>query len=461
MTMKISPRDALGQQDETPALSALERALDANPLESRLHRAMSQLRRRMGDELGELAHLIAAQTLDEYAEKTRTGPPINLGEVATGYFMKGEHEAAARWYRMVLLIDPNFAPAHLNLSAIHSQAGREEQAQACRTRAYQIQRVFVEQAGHPVHRVLILCVGRTSGNVPVEILLPGDSCCRIKYVIDYAADEEDEQLPPYDLVFNAIGEPDVAAPLSARLERFSQACRRPILNPPAAVARTQRHKLMEMLGGIRDVVVAPCIRLEQAPTTAAALAELLDQNGMGLPLLARPIASHGGDGLVRCETLEALAQRLHAVPGVQYLTPFFEYRSADGYYRKYRIVFVNRSPLPYHLAISPQWMVHYFSADMETNPWKIDEERRFLEAPAVALGTRAMVAIAAIGQRLDLDYGGIDFSLLPDGRVLVFEANATMLVHRQRGDGPLTHKNIHVQRIVDAFGQHLWSHRAS
>jgi hypothetical protein len=44
--------------------------------------------------------------------------------------------------------------------------------------------------------------------------------------------------------------------------------------------------------------------------------------------------------------------------------------------------------------------------------------------------------------------------------VLVFEANATMLVHRQRRDGPLTYKNLHVQRIVDAFGQHLWALRA-
>ena len=399
--------------------------------------------------------MIAAQTLEEYASGARTGPPINLGEVATGYFMKDEHEVAARWYRLVLQIDPNFAPAHLNLAAIHAQAGRVAQAQACRDLAYQWQRVFIEQAGEPAHRVLVLCVGHTSGNVPVEILLPGDSCCRIKYVIDYAADVEDAQLPPYDLVFNAIGEPDVAAPLAERLERFVRACRRPILNPPAVVARTQRHNLMELLGGIPDVVVAPCIRLEQAPVGTTALADVLDRSGIGLPVLLRPLASHGGDGLLRCDTLEQLAQRLQAAPGPQYLTSFIDYRSADNHYRKYRIVYVDRSPWPYHLAISRDWMVHYFSADMEANAWRLEEERRFLAAPAQALGARAWAAISAIGRRLNLDYGGIDFSLLPDGRVLVFEANATMLVHRQRVDGPLADKNVHVQRIVDAFGRHL------
>jgi hypothetical protein len=63
---------------------------------------------------------------------------------------------------------------------------------------------------------------------------------------------------------------------------------------------------------------------------------------------------------------------------------------------------------------------------MTTVPWKIDEERRFLEDTSDALGERAARAIAAVGRRLDLDYAGIDFTVLQDGRVPVFEANATM-----------------------------------
>ncbi|MDQ2735355.1 MAG: hypothetical protein M3Y55_10290 [Pseudomonadota bacterium] len=85
---------------------------------------------------------------------------------------------------------------------------------------------------------------------------------------------------------------------------------------------------------------------------------------------------------------------------------------------------------------------------MTEHPWKIDEERRFLEDAGASLGSRGM---AAIGDRLGLDYAGLDFTLLPDGRVLVFEANATMLVHRERSSGLLAHRNPRVQRIVDAF----------
>ncbi len=431
-------------------LALLERALDAAPLDASAYRALATARRLGGDELGALAHSIAAQTVEAHAAGSLTDSGFGLCNVATGYFMKGEHETAARWYRLVLMINPNLASAHQNLAAIHADAGRVGQAQFCRDRAYQIQRVFIESAGNRTRRVLILCVGRTAGNTPPETLLPAQTCCRIKYVIDYAAEEEDARLPPFDLVFNAIGEPDVAAPLQDRLERFARGCGRPLLNPPQAVARTQRQQLPALLGEIEGAVAAPCI-VAGAPSSVAAVAAQVATAGIHFPLLVRPAASHGGAGLVRCENIEELACHLRGCHGPAYVSAFCDTRSADGYYRKYRIIFVDREPFAYHLAISSHWMVHYFSADMEVSPWRIAEERRFLDDPGAALGARAMAAIAAIGRALDLDYGGIDFALLPDGRVFVFEANATMLVHRERHNGVLVHKNCQVQRIVDAF----------
>jgi hypothetical protein len=83
--------------------------------------------------------------------------------------------------------------------------------------------------------------------------------------------------------------------------------------------------------------------------------------------------------------------------------------------------------------------------------WKRAEEQRFLEDPASALGTRAMTAITALGRRLDLDFCGVDFSLLPDGRVLIFEANATMLVHLEDSPELFPYKHVHVPKIFDAF----------
>ena len=71
------------------------------------------------------------------------------------------------------------------------------------------------------------------------------------------------------------------------------------------------------------------------------------------------------------------------------------------------------------------------------------------------LGSAGMAAITAIGRAMDLDYAGVDFSLMPDGRILVFEANPTMLVHREDAAGPLAHKNAFVEPIFTAFEQLL------
>jgi hypothetical protein len=98
-------------------------------------------------------------------------------------------------------------------------------------------------------------------------------------------------------------------------------------------------------------------------------------------------------------------------------------------------------------------MVHYTSAEMLQNPWKIAEERLFLQDAAKVLGEKGMSAIGQIGQRLNLEYAGIDFTILPDGQLFVFEANATMLVHRVNKEGVLAHKNAYVQCIADAFEQ--------
>ncbi|MGC1301965.1 MAG: hypothetical protein WA840_06295, partial [Caulobacteraceae bacterium] len=120
-------------------------------------------------------------------------------------------------------------------------------------------------------------------------------------------------------------------------------------------------------------------------------------------------------------------------------------------------LFVDRRPYPYHLAISKHWMVHHASADMAADAWRMEEELRFLADPEAAIGARALAAVGAIARRLDLDYAGLDFSVLPDGQVLVFEANATMLIHPEPPEGLFARKNPYIQNILDAFDTHLIS----
>jgi hypothetical protein len=134
-----------------------------------------------------------------------------------------------------------------------------------------------------------------------------------------------------------------------------------------------------------------------------------------------------------------------------YLTAFHDFRSPDGLYRKYRVIFVDGEPLPYHLAIADKWLIHYEHAGMQGHPDRLAEEQRFLQDPARTIGAEAMAAVTKIGLAMGLDYAGVDFGLLPDGRVLVFEANATMLAHPEAPGGPLAHKNPAIENIFAAF----------
>jgi hypothetical protein len=135
-----------------------------------------------------------------------------------------------------------------------------------------------------------------------------------------------------------------------------------------------------------------------------------------------------------------------------YATEFVDYRTPDSWYRKYRMIFVDRKPYPYHLAIGARWLLHYKTADMQAGAARRAEEAAFLRDPETAVGPRAMAALWEIAARLDLDYAGIDFSLLPDGRLLFFEANATMLIHPEE-DPLFAYKNEAVGTIVEAVEQ--------
>lgn len=446
--MDESPPDVAAPE----RIEDIARLLDAAPLDAGLHARMLAAARAIDDAAGSAAHELALAAFDMLGAAAGEQYALVLYNVATVYMIKGCRDAAIRWYRHALALDPALAIAHQNLAVALEHVGLLEASRLHRSRAYQLQRVFTEGAlGHEQRRILILGAGKGTGNVPLDALLSRQTTARIRYAIDYADEAEDASLPPYDLVFNGIGDPDVATPLAGRLARFCARCERPVLNRPEAIERTHRHKTAALLSDIDDAVVPRCVRVDARPANADALASELANSGLAFPILMRPLATHGGENLELHASLDALWRALVALDAPCYLSTYHDFRSADGHYRKYRIIYVDREPYPYHLAISNRWMVHYFSADMVEAPWKLDEERRFLADPFAVLGKRASEAISAIGRRLDLDYGGIDFSLMPDGRVLVFETNATMLTHREARSGPLAHKNPYIDRIIDAF----------
>ncbi len=65
-----------------------------------------------------------------------------------------------------------------------------------------------------------------------------------------------------------------------------------------------------------------------------------------------------------------------------------------------------------------------------------------------------MGALRRLAAELGLDYGGVDFALDPDGNLLLFEANATMVVEHPSGDERWNYRRAAVDHIHAAV-RHL------
>jgi hypothetical protein len=123
-------------------------------------------------------------------------------------------------------------------------------------------------------------------------------------------------------------------------------------------------------------------------------------------------------------------------------------------------MFVGDQIFPLHAAVSLHWKVHYFSADMVDNDANRTEDAAFLADMGAVIGQRAMTALEHVRRTLRLDYAGIDFSLDSDGRVLLFEANATMVIPEPAADPRWDYRRAPVRRIVDAVRSLLVSRAA-
>jgi Flp pilus assembly protein TadD/glutathione synthase/RimK-type ligase-like ATP-grasp enzyme len=430
-----------------PALVALElsAAIDADHPEPHL----------------ELGHAYAALDRPSDAERCfkralaldpgSAEPHASLGMV---YLNVGIDDGAEHHSRRALELDGAHAVASQTLAALLEARGEHEAARAQLDIAYRRQSLFAQPAAAARLKVLVLATV-SSGNVPYRLLMPQGFYSRLVWYMEYARQAETPAPDQYDLVFNSIGDADLAEPSAAGVARFLEGCAKPLLNDPDKVMRTRRDRAPGLLGELEDVVVPPTVRLEAEALKARGLAALAREHGFAGPVLVRPAGSHGGQGLQRAAGGDALAAIALPEGLDHYLTEYVDYRSRGGLYRKYRILFVNRQPYPYHQAISEGWLVHHETSGMAGFAERRAEEAAFLEDPEAALGARGMAAIRRVGQALDLDYCGVDFSVLPDGRLLIFEANATMLAHREDPAGPFAYKNPYVERIAQAFQAHM------
>jgi glutamate/tyrosine decarboxylase-like PLP-dependent enzyme/glutathione synthase/RimK-type ligase-like ATP-grasp enzyme len=408
--------------------------------------------------LGTLLHATgyrsAARTA--YAEAVTRHPDdpmsrVNLGNVL---YESGEFLAAREHYETALRFDPSHAEAHQGLAYVLAELGDEEGAQWHRRKGFEDRPVTAlpyRGDGPPVR--LLLLVSSVGGNIPTRNFLD-DRVFQTFVVVPEFYDFK-IPLPAHQVVFNAIGDADLAAPALAAAQSLVALTSAPVINLPSAVLATGRAdhaRLSRLPGVVTPATVTLPRELLSSPEAAATVA----RHGFRFPLLLRTPGFHTGRHFLRVESPETLAAAVAQLPGPELtVIEFLNARGADGKVRKYRVMMIDGELYPLHVAISSHWKIHYFTAEMAEQADHRAEDAEFLENMPAVLGPRAMEALAHIQATLGLDYAGIDFGLSDAGDLLLFEANATMVVNPPEPDERWAYRRPAVERIFAAVRRML------
>jgi len=394
---------------------------------------------------GRNAHAIAAYDRGlEISPREFTGvynKALALKEMGS----KAEALAAAR---QALEVWPDDREALLLLGGLELAFGHMEAARAC----------FLKVAGmgvvrrypavpQPAKFRALMLFSPVAGNTPYEDLIE-QSCFDAEMMIILPGHRYDAAALDgiADVVVNLVAEPDRGLDAIAAAAALIADLPLPVINHPRLMPATDRETIARTLADV-PATVMPVSRLIEP---AALIAQLSGGAALSFPLIVRHAGLHGGEMMELAADAGMLRQFAAAADGQSlYLTDFVDYRSPDGFFRKYRFVFVGEDILPYHLAIGDGWKVHHQSTRMAEVEWMRQEEEAFLNRPDLAFGAEAMAALDIIRRRVGLDYFGIDCSLDRDGKVVVFEVNATMLIHLHN-EG-FEYKTPHVHRIKRAF----------
>ena len=233
------------------------------------------------------------------------------------------------------------------------------------------------------------------------------------------------ELIQYRYILNMITEPEHNDKVLETLRKLLRETSGKVINRPEAVLRSTRDQVAKRLGGIQGLHVPKAMRL---PASKPHLArQAIEQKGLHFPMILRRAGMHTGQTMTLVDDAASLPDDIEG-EGDLIATEFVDFKSADGLYRKYRAFFIGPHVIFRHMLVSDHWNVHArdrrrFMAERQE---LLDEEARLFEVTSGAFPPAVAKVLQVVRSQIDLDYFGMDFAIMPDERVVLFEANATM-----------------------------------
>ena len=223
-----------------------------------------------------------------------------------------------------------------------------------------------------------------------------------------------------EVLVNGIGEPLTQAGALRQMARLEHETGLPTINPSRVIETTARPAMARRLGRADGVRAPHCTLYEPATGT---LVEHIRDEGHRYPVLLRPAGSHGITGLVRAGDDTDAAAAARAL-GTCTVTDFVDFRSEDGLWRKYRMVYAGGALFRRHLLIDQQWNVVGDSRFFMHERGLLDEEREWLSRPVAPEAGTIEARVRERFEARELDVGVIDYAVRPDGEIVIFELNA-------------------------------------
>ncbi len=207
---------------------------------------------------------------------------------------------------------------------------------------------------------------------------------------------------------------------------------RPAINAPEKAIGTARDKLYQSLKDFPEILAPKIIYLpfEKADETVVRKIE----SEFEYPVIVRSPFFQFGAQMYLARTRDQLIEHLRSlVPGC-FVAQFVENQRRKGFYCKIRAIFVGNNLHVCRVDYREEWKVH--SARLRNaidgvefyrqHKDMLEEEAAICKDPKRELGAKVIKALGQIRSVVKLDCFGVDFDVMKDGRLLLFEANASM-----------------------------------
>ncbi len=273
----------------------------------------------------------------------------------------------------------------------------------------------------PKLRVLALAAAiDMGGNTPIEFLLE-ESGIELLTLYVIPGIDLPVPLPDHDVAIVIASDSEECRDALGIIDRIAARWPRPILNPPRLVCNLDRDKLHRLLCGIQglDIPSTACVtrsQLSELARSSLLFADIAAE--LQFPIIVRPRGSHAGVGLAKVDDRAALDRYLAERAEQEFFVSLFvDYADDDGLFRKYRIVVCN-----------------------------FDR----------AFAARHQSGLAALIDRIGLDYFTIDCAENKRGDLLIFEADNTAVVHNMDSPEVFPYKPPQMRAIFEAFAAMLY-----